>query len=443
MLKSAIVIGGSVAGKLAAKALSRYCQKVIILEAGPNWEEKTPRKRVPQTYHPHVLLKGGEEAIEELFPCFLDNLIADGGIINNFTRDLKWHHFGFWKQRFTGELVMVQQSRPLLEWHLLQRINQVENIEVKYETRVEQLLANERYSKVTGVKVKYLQTQEEESITADLVVDASGFGSRNMEWLKPFRIHVKEEKIAIKLFYATQYFRLQQEEEMDWCNLLISPSFPENPYGAFIQSVEGGRFSITFSGYANEQPPKTEKAFHAYAKKIPVPDVAQFLEKTQPISEINIHKIPYQVWRRFDLANVPAGLLVVGDAHCRFDPVFGQGISVAAMEALALQSCLADQENMDHKFNKAFHRRIAKLISTPWDMATTEVLRHPDIKGERSIILPFKQWYTRKIYELSAIDPDIYLRLVKVMNLLQPPMHLFHPTVGNVILKNKIAHKNK
>ncbi|EQB37143.1 MULTISPECIES: NAD(P)/FAD-dependent oxidoreductase [Virgibacillus] len=437
MLERAIIIGGSIAGKLAAKALSTSFREVIILETGPRWDEKTPRKRVPQTYHPHVLLKGGEEAIEELFPRFLDELIADGGIITNFTRDLKWHHFGAWKQRFTGELVMVQQSRPMLEWHLQQRINNIANIETKYGMRVDRLLANSRYNQVIGVNVRSLQTNEEENMTADLVVDASGFGSNVMNWLKPFRVNVVEEKVAIKLFYATRYFRLHHHEELDWCNMLISPSFPENPYGAFIQTVEGDRFSVTFSGYANEQPPKTENAFQAYAKKLPTSEVTKFLAKADPISKINIHKIPYQVRRRFDLVNLPAGLLVIGDAHCRFDPVFGQGISVAAMEALALQESLVETRTFNRKFGREFHRAIAKVIATPWDMATTEVLRHPDIKGDRSVILPFKQWYSRKVYELSAVDPEIYLRLVKVMNLMEPPTHLFHPSVGNAILTSK------
>ncbi|MBT2216865.1 glutamate synthase [Virgibacillus dakarensis] len=438
MLDRAIVIGGSIAGKLAAKALATSFRQVIILEAGSVWEEKTPRKRVPQTYHPHVLLKGGEKAIEELFPYFLDQLIEDGGIINNFTRDLKWHHFGFWKHRFQGELVMVQQSRPLLEWHLQQRINQITTIVTKYETKVEQLLPDDQHAKISGVKARSLQTGKEEELTADLVVDASGFGSRSIDWLKSFGQEVKEEKVWIKLFYATRYFRHKGKEQdnPEWCNLLISPSFPINPYGAFIQSVEGNRFSVTFSGYANELPPKTDTEFINYAKKLPVSDVVDFLDKVEPISEINIHKIPYQVRRRFDLASMPDGFVVIGDAHCRFDPVFGQGISVAAMEALALQRLLSADGYHEKGFSKTFHKRISKIIATPWDMATTEVLRHPEIKGDRTMILPFKQWYSRKVYELSAVEPEVYIRLVKVMNLMRPSFLLFHPKVANAILFN-------
>ena len=436
-MEKAIVIGGSIAGKFAAKALSRIFRQVVILEAGQEWTEKTPRKRVSQSFHPHVLLKGGQEAIEKLFPNLFDQLIEDGSIANNFTKDLKWHHFGSWKPRFLGELEMVQQSRPLMEWHLQKRIDEISTISTRYETSVEQLLTEPGSQKITGVRVRSLQTGREEELYADLVVDASGYGSKSIKWLREMGVEVKKEKVKIGLFYATSFFTLSDDEPLDWCNLLISPSFPENPNGAYIQSIEGNRFSVTFSGYANESAPKTTEEFFAYAQKLPVPDVTSFLELAEPISEIYIHKIPYQEWRRFDLAAVPEGLLVVGDAHCRFDPVFGQGMSVAAMEALELQQCLEHSKFLNKGFTKAYHKRISKLISTPWEMTITEAFRHPNIEGNKPILHPIKQWYSKKIYQLSAVDSDIYLRLVRVMNLLKSPLHFFHPKVWFAILTRK------
>ena len=428
-MEKAIIIGGSIAGKFVAKALSRTFQQVTILEAGQEWKEKAPRKRVSQNFHPHVLLKGGQEAIAKLFPEIFDQLIEDGSIVNNFTQDLKWHHFGSWKPRFLGELDMVQQSRPLLEWHLQKRIDEIPSISTRYETMVEQLLTEPDNQKITGVRIRSLQTGKEEELNADLVVDASGYGSKSIKWLQEYGVEVKKEKVKIGLFYATSFFTLNHPEELDWCNLLISPSFPENPYGAYIQSIEGNRFSVTFSGYANESAPKTTEDFFAYAQKLPVPDVISFLERAEPISEIYIHKIPYQEWRRFDLAAVPEGFLVVGDAHCRFDPVFGQGMSVAAMEALELQQYLEHAKPLNKGFTKAFHKRMTKLIATPWDMTITEAFRHPEIEGNKPILHPFKQWYSKRIYQLSAVDHDVYLRLVRVMNLLKSPLHFFHPKV--------------
>ncbi|MDM5188816.1 glutamate synthase [Bacillus sp. DX4.1] len=430
MFGKAIVIGGSIAGKLAAKALSQSFQEVIILEAGEEWSEKSPRKRVPQSHHPHVLLKGGAEAIEKLFPNITVQLIEDGGIVNNFTGDLRWHHFGLWKQSFAGELKMVQQSRPMLEWHLQRRINQSSNIITKYETMADQLLINQQHNKISGVKVRCLKTGIEEELHADVVVDTSGFGSKNIDWLQTYGIKVKEEKIWIQLFYATRLFCLKQKERLDWCNLLISPSFPENPYGAFIQTIEDNRYFVTFSGYANERAPQTDEEFLAFAHKLPIPDVLHFLEQAESITDIKVHKIPYQVRRRFDLVrNIPEGFLVIGDAHCRFDPVFGQGISVAAMEAAELQKCLQQGSSLEKGFTRKFYKRISKIIATPWEMVTTESFRHPMIKGDKAFMQLFQQWYTKKIYQLSASNSEIYTRLVRVMNLIRTPLHLFHPKV--------------
>ncbi|WP_141540415.1 glutamate synthase [Bacillus cereus] len=438
MLEKAIVIGGSMAGKLAAKALSDFFKEVIILEAGEEWNEKSPRKRVPQSHHPHVLLKGGEVAIEKLFPSIMTQLKEDGGIVNNFTGELRWHHFGVWKQPFTGELNAVQQSRPMLEWHIQKRMSQVNNITTKYETMVEQLLIDTHRNKISGVKTKCLITGMKKDLQADLVVDTSGFSSKNIEWLGTQGIEVKEEKVWIQLFYATRVFRLKKNKRPDWCNLLISPSFPENPYGAFIQTIEDNQYFVTFSGYANEKAPKTDEEFFAFAHKLLAPDFIHFLEQAEPITDIKVHRIPYQVRRRFDIVkNMPEGFLVIGDAHCRFDPVFGQGISVAAMEAEELQMCLKKGKALEKGFTRGFYKRISKIIKTPWEMATTEAFRHPKIKGEKSFIQPFQQWYTKKIYQLSANNPDIYIRLVRVMNLMRSPLHLFHPKVWFAILTTR------
>ncbi|PGC84619.1 NAD(P)/FAD-dependent oxidoreductase [Bacillus toyonensis] len=438
MFNKAIVIGGSMAGKFAAKALSTSFKEVIILEVGDKWDGKASRKRVPQSDHPHVLLKGGEKAIEELFPTITNELIEAGSIINNFTRDLKWHQFGLWKQPFIGEVHMIQQSRPLLEWHIQKRIDQVSNITITYKTLVNGLLVDGKLNKVCGVKVKYLETGMQEEVYADIVVDASGFGSKSMEWLREYEIEVQEEKVRIDLFYTTRMFQLKENEELDCCNMLMSPSFPENPYGVLIQTIEDNRYFVTFSGYANEKAPQTDNEFYDFAENLSIPNVTEFLNKAEGITDIKTYKIPYQVRRRFDLVNnVPEGLLVVGDAQCRFDPVFGQGVSVAAMEAHQLQLLLQSRKQLDKTFTQQFYKNTADIIETPWDMTTTEISRHPQLKRELTTKQKFQLWYTKQIYRLSASDSDVYIRLVRVMNLIRSPFHLFHPKVLLAVLLNR------
>ncbi|HDR8145183.1 TPA: FAD-dependent oxidoreductase [Bacillus cereus] len=438
MFNKAIVIGGSMAGKFAAKALSTSFKEVIIIEADERWDGKSSRKRVPQSNHPHVLLKGGENAIEELFPNITNELIEAGSIINNFTRDLKWHQFGLWKQPFIGEVHMIQQSRPLLEWHIQKRIHQISNITIKYETLVKGLLVDAKLNKVCGVKVKYLETNTQEEVHADLVVDASGFGSKSIEWLREYEIKVQEEKVRIDLFYATKMFKLKENEELDCCNMLMSPSFPDNPYGVLIQTIEDNRYFVTFSGYANEKAPQTDDEFYDFAENLSISNVTDFLNKAEGITDIKTYKIPYQVRRRFDLVNnVPEGLLVIGDAQCRFDSVFGQGVSVAAMEAHQLQLLLQDRKQLDKTFTQQFYKKAATIIETPWDMTTTEISRHPQLKRELTTKQKFQLWYTKQIYRLSASNSDVYIRLVRVMNLIRSPFHLFHPKVLLSVLLNR------
>ncbi|TCJ81895.1 UNVERIFIED_ORG: 2-polyprenyl-6-methoxyphenol hydroxylase-like FAD-dependent oxidoreductase [Bacillus cereus] len=439
MFNKAIVIGGSIAGKLAAKALSTNFKEVIIIEAGERWDGKASRKRVPQSSHPHVLLKGGEKAIEELFPAITNELIEAGSIVNNFTRDIKWHQFGLWKQQFIGKVHMIQQSRFLLEWHIQKRIDDISNVTTKYGTLVEGLLVDRNLNKVCGVKAKCLETSSQEEIQADIVVDASGFGTKSIAWLREHNIEVQEEKVRIDLFYATRMFKLKENEKFDCCNMLMSPSFPDNSHGVLIQTIEDHRYFVTFSGYANEKAPQTDEDFYNFAENLSISNVTDFLNKAEAISDIKTYKIPYQVRRRFDLVNdLPERLLVVGDAHCRFDPVFGQGVSVAAMEAHQLQLLLQRRQILDKAFTQQFYKRTVHIIQTPWEMTTTEISRHPQLKRELSIKQKFQQWYTKQIYQLSATDSDVYIRLVRVMNLMRSPLHLFHPKVLlAVLLKRK------
>lgn len=438
MFNKAIVIGGSMAGKLAAKVLSNTFEEVIILEDGEKWDGISHRKRVPQSNHPHVLLKGGEEALEELFPNITNELIKSGSIVNNFTLDLKWHQFGLWKQPFKGEIHMIQQSRALLESHIQKRIEQVSNVITKYDMLVEELLVDEKLNKVYGINAKCLKTGMKEEFHADIVVDASGFGSKSIEWLQAYNIEVREEKVRIDLFYATRLFKLKENEELDCCNILMSPSFPENPYGVLIQTIEDNRYFVTFSGYANEQAPQTDEEFYNFAENLLIPNVTDFLNRAEAITDIKTYKIPYQVRRRFDLVNnLPEGFLVIGDAQCRFDPVFGQGVSVAAMEAYQLQLLLQGRTKLDKTFTQQFYKKAANIIETPWDMTTTEISRHPKLKRELTSKQKFQLWYTKQIYRLSASDSDVYIRLVRVMNLIRSPFHLFHPKVLLAVLLNR------
>jgi 2-polyprenyl-6-methoxyphenol hydroxylase-like FAD-dependent oxidoreductase len=429
MKKNAIVIGGGVAGKLTAKALSSFFEEVIILEADQEYEKKGPRKRTPQSHQPHIVLKKGAECIEELFPGFREELIKEGSPVTNFTNDLKWFHFGHVKQPFEGDLLLNQQSRPLIEWVLERFVRQVANVSFRYEITVENLLFNSNKTKVIGVELRSKGSNNREKLYANLIVDASGFASKSRDWLIENGFYIKEEKVKIDLVYATRSYQLKNPGKQDWKNLLYSVSYPDYPNYGSVQLVEDGQYLVTIGGYGDGYSIATNEDFMRCIRNLPLPDVSQFIEKAEALTDVKVHRIPSQVRRRYDLAkHFPENFIVIGDAHCRFDPLFAQGISVVASEAVELKKCL-ERDSGIHNFGKNFHRKIAKIINTPWDLAITEALRNPAIEGNRSFIHPIKLWYTKKVFQVSAYNPEVYMRLVRVMNLVQPSTHLFHPKV--------------
>lgn len=155
---------------------------------------------------------------------------------------------------------------------------------------MEGLIVDRKANKVCGVKVKCLETGIQEEIHADIVVDASGFSSKSIEWLREYEIEVQEEKVRINLFYATKMFKLKENEELDCCNMLMSPSFPDNPHGVLIQTIEDNRYFVTFSGYASEKAPQTDDEFYDFAENLSISNVTDFLNKAVAISDIKTYK---------------------------------------------------------------------------------------------------------------------------------------------------------
>ena len=180
-------------------------------------------------------------------------------------------------------------------------------------------------------------------------------------------------------------FKLKENEELDCCNMLMSPSFPDNPYGVLIQTIEDHRYFVTFSGYANEKAPQTDEEFYHFAENLSISNVTDFLNKAVAISDIKTYKIPYQVRRRFDLTtNMPEGLLVVGDAHCRLI-LFSVKVFPLLLWKLASCNYFCKVEN---NLIKHLHNNFIKgsyYNRNPWDMTTTEISRHPQLKRELTI----------------------------------------------------------
>ncbi|MBW5447636.1 hypothetical protein GE107_16380 [Cohnella sp. CFH 77786] len=424
----AIVIGGSIAGLLAARVLADFFEEIVIVEADEPPEGAQPRNKVPQGHHSHVLLERGQNILESMFPGMIQELIRNGSIVTDFTRDLEWFHFGEWKQRFPSGIQGVQQTRPFLEQHIRGRVALIPQVSVQYRSRVTGMILSDDRSRVQGVKVRSESSQHEEEILADLVVDAGGAGSHTLKWLGAEQD--TSEVVPIELFYATRYYTTDWVDR-GWTNLMISARLPESPYAGVVLPFENQIIGVTLGGYLRE-PPRTEADFEQIARMLPQPHIYDFIQRATPVSEMKIYRIPSQSRKRKNvLSKIPARFIMIGDSYCRFDPLYGQGMSVAAMEAELLGAelgRLSIGDSIDAAI-RSYWAQLPKLTQDPWDMALIEAYRHPGIKGTRPIGTGVKQWFTRRIYKASAHDPSVYLRLVQVMNLKRPSSSFFQPSL--------------
>jgi 2-polyprenyl-6-methoxyphenol hydroxylase-like FAD-dependent oxidoreductase len=429
----AVVIGGSLAGLLSARVLSNHFKHVTVVErdALPTCAEV--RKGVPQARHIHGLLVKGLDILTLLFPDLTASLRKSGSMDINMGADFYWHHFGCWKQRYQSEVCGLSLSRPYLDWEIRQRVEQLPNVEILDHRLVSGFLASPDRTRVAGVIFRRDATQtQEEALPADFVVDASGRGSQTPHYLETLGYErPKNSVVRINVGYASRLYR-RPANMPDWKMLYIVPKPPLKRGGA-IFPVEDRLWMVTLFGWLGDHPPMEGEGFLEYARSLPVPDLYQMIRQVEPVTPIVIHKLPSNLRRHYEkLDRLPEGLTVLGDALCSFNPIYGQGISVAATEALALDTSLQKwqaQRRDLRGFGKRFQKQVAKATDIPWQLATSEDLRYRDAGGSRKFGTDFVRWYSGKVHEAAARDWQVAEHFYRVMHMLAPPATLFHPSV--------------
>lgn len=421
----AVVVGGSIAGKLAAKVLSEFFTEVILIEKDRE-NDLTFRKGVPQANQGHVLLKSGEEIIEELFPGIMHELSLNGAKKSDFAEDLLWSHHGTQKIRFASNIFISQQSRPLLERQIQQRLEKIPNINFQFGCRVQSLLFENNETK--GIVFKNADGAVTE-LFADLVMDASGAAALHNQWLKDSGYIIPpKEVVKVDLFYASMVYKKLSHDSINWHSLLAYPNPPAVNRGGMISPLEGDRMLVTLIGYGLKEVPNDPDSFKEYAKKLKQPAFYEAIKHASPLSgEVQVYRFP--ALRRYHLDKLkdfPSGLLAIGDAICRIDPVFAQGISLAAMEAKALRDLLRERVNKKQLTN-SYHKKVSKMIDIPWLIALTEDFRFVTTSGRKPIGLPILQWYVKKVVEACSYNEDVYTRFIQVLHLKAHPISLARP----------------
>jgi len=382
----AVVLGASMTGLMAARVLSDHFGRVTLVERDRFPAGTKDRQGVPQGRHIHVLLVRGEQIISRFFPGLTSDLIQAGAVRVDLPGDVLWFHQGGYKTRFQSGITVLYLSRPLLESYLRRRVLALKNLTCLEQYDAQSLVTNADRTCITGVKIRRRAAgASEDMLEADLVIDATGRGSRSPKWLEALGYSKPEESaVKVSVGYTTRLYRQNPELLPNAKGILIMPVPPHGRRAGGLFPIEGGRWIVSLAGGLNDYPPADEQGFLEYAKSLASRDVYNVISQAEPLTDFAIYRIPSNLRRHYErMTRFPKGYLVMGDAICSFNPVYAQGISVGALEAEALDGCLREASVRQTMNDLAhdFFRRAAKVIDTAWRMAAGEDFRFPGVEG--------------------------------------------------------------
>ncbi|MFJ2095502.1 NAD(P)/FAD-dependent oxidoreductase [Streptomyces sp. NPDC087901] len=423
----AIVIGAGIAGLLAARALSETFQQVDILERDRLPSTCKPRPGVPQGRHAHALQARGLQLFEEFFPGLQDELSKAGAPLVDFCAHARLQLPGGAPPPATSGIFIQPVSRPFLEKAVRDRVARIPGVRIRDQIAVMGLLQDPADRRVTGVRLKHRSPQHrpDEYLRADLVIDASGRGSHLPDWLAALGLPRPAETIVdANVAYVTRHFAADPDHPGDWLALFETPRAPDFPRGCFALRTEGNQLIVTLQGAAGDHPPKDEQGFQTFLESLAhatVNTIAQMVPLSAP------YRYAHTANRRRHLKSVrpwPDGLIALGDAACVFNPVYAQGMTVAALQTLALRDLLECHEL--HGIASAFQRRSAHITRWPWLMATLSDLGWT-ADASTSLLLRAAQWYLGRWYALIPHHPDMFQDFARVVNMLCGPGVLARP----------------
>ena len=421
---TAIVIGAGLGGLCAAAALVQRFERVLVLERDALPDGPGSRGGTPQDRHAHVLLLGGLQALESLFPGFEAELVAAGAAPIRIAGDMRLERPGYdpFPPRDFG-CVSFAASRPLIESLLRERVRRHPRIEVHDRCRVEHLVASGDAKEVRGVRCR--RTDVAETLDADLVVDASRRAAPTLSFLSSVGCAAPPvDTIVVHRGYCSVSFELPPDALPDWRMLLTFPQAPDSSRGALITPLQHGRWILGTSGQHGELPPQDTADLLPYLRGLRTRTAHDTLARAVDLGPAAHYRFTASERRHFEqVAGFPRGLLAIGDAVCTFNPVYGQGMSVAAQQACLLRELLRSPAAEDDRLDglaQAFFERAQGLIDAPWAMAAVPDFAFAQTLGERPPDLPRQLAFGRAMTRLAAEDAAVHRLMVEVAHLLKP-----------------------
>ncbi|MDG4757346.1 squalene monooxygenase [Micromonospora sp. WMMD710] len=423
----AVVIGASLAGLLAARALHESFEEVVVLDRDTLPQQPEPRRGVPQSSHVHGLLTRGSQEMERLFDGFGAELAGLGAPTFDVQDDMRWWLGGRPLAKGVSGMTALAASRPLLEFVIRRRVQGLANVVVRPEHTVDDLLCTAQGDRVVGVTAT-AAGQRVSVDDADLVVDASGRGSRSRHMLTALGFpQVEEERIEVPTVYVTRRYR-REPHHLDGRAGASVNAYPGNVHGGFVLAQENDTWIVSISDRFGGVPPTDDDGMLAFAETLDSPDVATIMRTAEPIGDPVKMRYPASTRLRYDrIDQFPAGYLVTGDAMCSFNPIYGQGMTVAALEAGILRRLLKDGTT---DLASRFFAAAAAVIDVPWAAVAANDLRLPKAVGDRSMLDQRRGAYLERLRRAATEDPVLATAFLRVTHLMDPPSALFAPEIA-------------
>jgi 2-polyprenyl-6-methoxyphenol hydroxylase-like FAD-dependent oxidoreductase len=427
------------AGLLTARVLVDHFKRVTLLERDALPDNAQHRKGIPQGHMLHVLLPRGLEIMERLFCGYSRDLEAAGAVSLRLPADGLLLGPAGWLDRRTRGWRMLSASRPLVEGAVRRRLRDLPGVTILERHDVTSLLTSREGQQVIGVTFRPLDHGSGlvEQLDADLVVDASGRGSRAPNWLSeagyatPTKTHVDPNAA-----HACRIYRIPEGFSADWQMVMLTSAPPAIPRTGYLFPIEDSQWMVGLIGAAGQHPPTDEDGFAAFARSLRHPVIADALAAAEPVTPIRrYHGTANRWWHYERMHHWPQRFIVLGDAACAFNPLYAQGMSTAAVAAETLDTCLRDHQRR-HPVDdldglaRRFQQRLARANTDPWMLSTWEDLRYPTTTGMQvSATTRLVHRYLDRVMAATTHDPTIADNFLQVVGMLTRSTSLFTPRV--------------
>lgn len=441
--RRAVVIGAGISGLLAARALADHFKEVVVLERDHFPSGATSRPGAPQGTQTHGVLGGAIRELEELFPDFSQDLVQAGAVPGNPGCDLLLEIPGMDPfPRRKWDWLTYSLTRPLLELVVRRRVEQQSNVIVLGGCQALEILSSPYGTRAIGVR--YQTATATETIAAGLVVDASRHGALTLSFLESAGHSLPEETtIGVDIRYATALFSLSPGALGDFKTIITFPKAPENVHYGYLVPVQNNCWQLLLVGRGEDAPPADGDEFLAYTQKLSTPTISNAMKGAKRLSQVARYGFPESKWRHFArIESFPQGLLPIGDAICCLNPVYAQGMTVAAQEANVLRRLLSlhgRQADPLVTLPKAYLAEAEALIKTPWAISAVPDLIYPQTRGERPADLEERLRFQGALTRLSTHDADVYELCSEVRHLRKPLSALDDPALVRRVESERAA----